>query len=37
MKSKVLCLDDDMPILDSYRSFPWEKYGCQLIGLAENG
>jgi len=37
MKAKVMCLDDDQPILNGYRSFPWEKYGCELAGMAADG
>lgn len=37
MKAKVLCLDDDQPILNRYCTFPWNKYGCELVGIAADG
>lgn len=37
MKSKVMCLDDDQPILDGYRTFPWAQYGCELVAVASDG
>ncbi len=37
MKARVLCLDDDQPILNVFSIFPWEKYGCELVGLAADG
>ena len=35
--TRVLCVDDDKPILDGLRSFPWEEYHCQWVGEADNG
>lgn len=37
MKAKVMCLDDDQPILNRYRAFPWDRYGCELVGTAADG
>lgn len=37
MKAKVMCLDDDQPILNAYRAFPWDQYGCELAGMAADG
>lgn len=37
MKTRVICLDDDQPILNAYRVFPWDKYGCELVGTASDG
>ncbi len=35
--TRVMCVDDDRPILDGFRAFPWEKYHCTLVGEADNG
>lgn len=37
MKARVMCLDDDQPILRGFHTFPWEKYGCELVGVATDG
>ena len=37
MKVKVMVVDDEYIILDGMSSFPWEKYGCELVATAENG
>ena len=34
---KVMCVDDDRPILDNLHHFAWEENGCQWIGEADNG
>lgn len=34
---KVFIIDDDLPILQSLRNFPWEQCGCQWVGEAQNG
>lgn len=34
---KVMCIDDDLPILTSLRIFPWEQYGCKWVGEASDG
>jgi len=36
-KARVLCVDDDYPILESLRHFPWETYRCEWVGEASNG
>lgn len=35
--TRVMCVDDDRPILESFRAFPWERYHCRLVGDADNG
>ena len=37
MDLKVLILDDEYIILDGLCSFPWEMYGCCVVGSAEDG
>ena len=37
MKTRVMCVDDDLPILDSFQRFPWAAYGCELVGVAADG
>lgn len=37
MDLKVLILDDEYIILDGLCSFPWETYGCCVVGSAEDG
>lgn len=37
MELKVLILDDEPIILDGLCSFPWEMYGCRVIGSAYDG
>lgn len=34
---KVLCVDDDRPILDGLRQFDWGKWGCEWVGEASDG
>jgi len=34
---KVFIADDDLPILQSLKNFPWEQHGCRLVGEATNG
>lgn len=34
---KVMCIDDDVPILTGMRAFPWERYYCIYVGDASNG
>ena len=34
---RVMCIDDDLPILSGLRSFPWARYGCQWVGEACDG
>ena len=36
-KTRVMCLDDDLPILNRFEHFPWQEYGCELVGLAADG
>ncbi len=33
----VLIVDDEIPILENLRLFPWEKHGYKLVGEAQNG
>ena len=35
--TKVLIVDDELPIREELKAFPWEKYGCILVGEAANG
>lgn len=35
--AKVFCIDDDHPILQALRNFPWERYRCIWTGEAANG
>lgn len=35
--ARVLCIDDDLPILMALRHFPWPDYFCQWVGEARNG
>ena len=35
--ARVFCIDDDHPILQSLRSFPWERYRSVWVGEATNG
>lgn len=37
MELKVLILDDEYIILDGLCSFPWEMYGCRIVGKAMDG
>lgn len=37
MSVKVMVIDDEFIILDGMSSFPWERYGCQLVATARNG
>ena len=37
MDLKVLILDDEYIILDGLCSFPWESYGCCVVGSAGDG
>ena len=37
MELKILILDDEYIILDGLCSFPWEMYGCRIVGRAMNG
>lgn len=37
MELKVLILDDEYIILDGLCSFPWENYGCCVVGSAGDG
>jgi len=37
MELKVIIVDDEKIILDGLCSFPWEKYGCQVVSRAANG
>ena len=32
MELKILILDDEYIILDGLCSFPWEMYGCRIVG-----
>lgn len=34
---KILILDDEYIILDGLCSFPWEMYGCRIVGKAMDG
>jgi len=34
---KVLVVDDELPIREELKAFPWEKYGCNYVGEAANG
>ena len=34
---RVLCVDDDKPILEGLHSFSWSTYHCEWIGEADNG
>ena len=34
---KVIIVDDELPIRESLKMFPWEKYGYYLVGEAKNG
>jgi two-component system response regulator YesN len=34
---KVIVVDDELPLRQELRSFPWERFGAVLIGEAENG
>jgi len=34
---RVLIVEDETIEREGLRSFPWEKYGCQLVGEGENG
>lgn len=34
---KVMCIDDDLPILKGLRAFPWEKYHCRWVAEACDG
>ena len=35
--TRVLCVDDDRPILDGLHAFPWNVYHCEWAGEADNG
>lgn len=35
--ARVFCIDDDYPILQSLRSFPWERYRSVWVGESTNG
>ena len=35
--NKVLIVDDESIIREGLRSFPWKRYGCRLVGEAEDG
>ena len=37
MNKKVMWIDDDVPIIEAMKNFPWEKYYCQFVGSATNG
>lgn len=37
MKLKVLILDDEFIIREGLCSFPWNAYGCEVVGSAEDG
>ena len=37
MKLKVLILDDEFIIREGLCVFPWESYGCEVVGSAEDG
>lgn len=37
MKLKVLILDDEFIIREGLCAFPWEPYGCEVVGSAEDG
>lgn len=37
MNKKVMWIDDDVPIIEAMKKFPWEKYYCQFVGSATNG
>ena len=37
MKTKVMCIDDDRPILNAFKLFKWEDYFCHWVGEASNG
>lgn len=37
MELKILILDDEYIILDGLCSFPWEMYGCRIVGKAMDG
>ena len=37
MELKILILDDEYIILDGLCSFPWEMYGCRIVGKAAYG
>lgn len=37
MKLKVLILDDEFIIREGLCAFPWESYGCEVVGSAEDG
>lgn len=37
MNVKVMIVDDEYIIVDGLSSFPWEKYGCELVATAQNG
>ncbi len=34
---RVMCIDDDVPILTGMRTFPWDRYYCVYVGDASNG
>ncbi|ALS26269.1 two-component system response regulator [Paenibacillus sp. 32O-W] len=34
---RVLVVDDELPLLQELRSYPWETFGAVLVGEAENG
>ncbi len=34
---KVLIVDDEMPVRQEMAAYPWESYGCYLVGDAKNG
>ena len=34
---KVLIVDDEMPVRQELAAYPWEKFGCRLVGEAKNG
>ena len=34
---RVMCIDDDLPILCALRAFPWARYGCVWVGEACDG
>lgn len=36
-RKRVMCIDDDVPILAGMRAFPWERYYCVYVGDASNG
>lgn len=37
MSVKILIIDDEYTIVDGLSSFPWEEYGCEVVGTSQNG